>query len=56
MENKLSSGRSLLARLGGRTGILQNVAAGSNSTFLSARSLQVGYLMPELQGCSPLAS
>ena len=35
MENKLSNGRSLHARLGGGAGILQNVANGSNITFLS---------------------
>ena len=34
-ENKLSSGRRLRAKLGGGAGILQNVANGSNITFLS---------------------
>ena len=39
MENKLSSGRSLYARLGGGAGTLQNVVNRSNIAFLSCYEL-----------------
>ena len=54
MKNKLSSGRRLHARLGGGAGILQNVA--NQILELLWVYIQVGYLRPELQGCSRLVS